>query len=177
MQALEHQPVTVDVSTTHADLMAFDRWFKSGPQFDYFRRYRWACTGAGVTGGFAVMFTSRAAGLWMVASLSAIAIINRLTCKRNLDMRVRSINYHFVVDERGLTAHRPGMANHVEWGAVKEITVSGAYLFVRAGESVSFIIPKRCLRDPADAQRIVDFRVAARAVGAATSTPPPPDRP
>jgi hypothetical protein len=176
MHPQPHDPVTVtvDIALTRTDVGKFDRWFRTASEFAYYRRYRRAWTGVFGAGALALWLASTTAYYIFAATIVALAILYRQMCKRSSTDRARGFDCRLVVHSAGLTSYRPGVTAHTDWSAVREFVMTDEHFFLLCGTLAGFIIPKHNLRDPQDAQRLIDLRVASRAVGAPASAHPTP---
>ena len=68
---------------------------------------------------------------------------------------------------------RPGTTTHTRWDALEELLVTDTYLFARATTISGYVIPRRSLRDAGDVDRLIGWRLAAKAA-ASENRPPPP---
>jgi hypothetical protein len=123
--------------------------------------------------GFAV--TDWTAAIWL---LLPIAVAATLLCRSNADARFELLRPSFeadlTADATGLTTTRPGSTSHIRWSALQELVVTDTHVFVRVGPLIGDVIPRRCLHDPGDVDRLIRWRLAAKAAVANHRPPPPP---
>jgi hypothetical protein len=164
--------VTVQLSVTASDIKAFSRYVAAGPEMALFRRNRRLYLAAAFATG-AVLGSTNWTAIWILCPLAVVAV---LLCRSNTNARFALIRSSFegelIADAHGLTLRRTGSISHIDWPAFQELVVTDTHLFARSGALTGHVIPKRCLHDAGDVDRLIRWRLAAKA--AANQPPPPP---
>ncbi|MEO5840183.1 MAG: YcxB family protein [Acidimicrobiales bacterium] len=60
----------------------------------------------------------------------------------------------------------------MDWSAVQEFAITDTHLFVRVTALSRHVIPKRCLHDPGNGDRVIRGRMAAKVGANQPPTPP-----
>lgn len=170
--------VVVRLSVTAADLKAFSSYVATGPEMAIFHRNRRLYMAMCFVGGASFAFTDL---YWMLPAITVpIAVVSVLLRRSSADARFEMIRPGFegdlTADANGLTLVRPGVMSHVYWSALQELVVTDTVLIARTNALGGYVIPKRCLHDAGDVDRLIRWRVAAKA-GIDRPPPPPPYRP
>jgi hypothetical protein len=157
--------VTVAISLNAADVKAFSRYIATGPEMAIFhrnRRFYLACCGAGAV-ALGLVITN----WWPIVLLWAIGAVGvalyRSSAKARVALMRSSFACDLVADVSGLTATRTGTVSHIDWSAVEDLAVTATHVFARVSALTGYVIPKRCLHDPGDVDRIIRWRVDAKA--------------
>jgi hypothetical protein len=167
--------VIVQVSVVAADIRAFRGYLVAGPQMAILHRNRRLYLAACFVGGAALSFTDfRWTALAIISPIALFAaLLRRSSATAQFELIRPTFEGELTADANGLTLTRPGVTSHVDWSALHELVVTDALLFARSNPVGGYVIPKRCLRDAGDVDRLIRWRMAAK-VGANKPPPPPP---